>query len=75
MVQAMIACSGANMLDIRNQPSIEIVDTYTKSGKHLGTVAKTLGGDIIWEEGRTPIKDVVFFGDCGTFAPRVRETE
>jgi hypothetical protein len=48
-------------VDIRNEPSIEIVDTYdVKSGWHLGSVCKTQDGRIIWEEGRTPSKDVVF---------------
>lgn len=45
-------------IDIRNEPCVIITDTYTKGGTHLKSVCKTQGGRIIWEEGRTPAKDV-----------------
>lgn len=47
-------------VDIRDQAYFEVVDTYTKDGRHLGSVAKTPDGRIVWEEGRMPSKDVCF---------------
>lgn len=46
--------------DIRNEPSIEIVDTYTKEGQHLGRVFKTHDGKIFDAEGPDSSKDVCF---------------
>ena len=47
-------------VDIRNYPYIDVVDIYTKDGTHLSSVAKTPDGKIVWDEGRTPSKDVAF---------------
>lgn len=47
-------------LDIRNQPSINIVDTYAKSGKHLGRKISTEDGRVVEEEGPNSNRDVVF---------------
>ena len=49
------------MDDLRSMSHINIVDTYNrKSGEHLKSVCTSPNGDIIWEEGRTPSKDVFF---------------
>lgn len=47
--------------DPRTVSYINIVDTYNrKTGEHLKSVCTSPSGDTIWEEGRTPAKDVVF---------------
>ena len=51
------------VIDIRTQPSVTITDTYTKQGKHLGSVCKTEEGRIVYEEGPSSSKDVCFFPD------------
>ena len=46
--------------DIRNMSYVQITDTYNrKTGEHLRSVCTPPSGDIIWDEGRTPSKDVV----------------
>lgn len=49
--------------DIRDYSYIDVVDLYTKEGKHLSSTAKTQDGNIVWEEGRLPSKDVTFAFD------------
>jgi len=49
-----------NVVDIRNEPCLNVVDTYTKSGQHLGSIATTEDGRVVWEEGRIPSRDVCF---------------
>ena len=47
--------------DIRDMSYVQITDTYNrKTGEHLKSVCTSPNGDIIWEEGRTSAKDVVF---------------
>lgn len=47
--------------DPRTVSYINIVDTYNrKTGEHLKSVCTTPSGDVVWEEERTPSKDVVF---------------
>jgi hypothetical protein len=46
--------------DIRNVSYINVVDTYTRSGIHLKSVAKTEDGDIVWERDRIPSRDICF---------------
>ena|SRR5271166_3269060 len=48
------------MIDIRNEPSLTIVDIYTKDGTHLKRTISTESGQVVSEEGRDPSKDVVF---------------
>ena len=46
--------------DIRD-PHAQITDTYNwKTGEHLKSVCTSPTGDIIWEEGRIPSKDLFF---------------
>ena len=48
-------------VDVRNLAHVQITDTYNrKTGEHLKSVCTTPSGDTIWEEGRTPSKDMVF---------------
>lgn len=47
-------------IDIAKQPSITIVDLYTKEGKHLKRTMSTEDGTIISEEGPDPGKDIAF---------------
>lgn len=44
-------------MDIRNEPSITITDTHTKSGQHLKSVLSTEDGTILEESGPNPNKD------------------
>jgi hypothetical protein len=53
-------------MDIRNESYINVVDIYTKDGTHLSSRATTQNGEIVWEEGRQPGKDVVMI-DPGSF--------
>lgn len=46
--------------DIRREPCINVVDTYTKSGRHLKSIARTESGEIVWERERIPSRDIVF---------------
>ena len=48
-------------VDIRQYPYIEIVETYTRSGTHLGEVCKTPDGRVVWESGPDPSKDKKLF--------------
>ena len=48
--------------DLRDMSYVQITDTYNrKTGEHLKSVCTSPNGDTIWEEGRTPSKDVAFF--------------
>lgn len=48
-------------MDIRNEPYVTITDTYNqKTGEHLKSTCLTASGDLIWEEGPTPSKNVFF---------------
>ena len=48
-------------IDIRNLSHAQITDTYNwKTGEHLKSVCTSPTGDIIWEEGRIPSKDLFF---------------
>ena len=47
-------------IDIRKESSINVVDFYTMSGRHLGSKATTEDGRIVWEDGRQPGKDMCF---------------
>ena len=46
--------------DPRTSSYVNIVDTYAKSGEHLKSVCTSPNGDIIWDKGRIPSKDMVF---------------
>jgi hypothetical protein len=48
-------------IDLRTLPYVNIVDRYTKEGKHLSERATTPDGMVLWESGRKPSKDVKFF--------------
>ncbi len=49
------------MTDIRDMSYVQITDTYNrKTGEHLRSLCTSPTGEIIWEEGQTPSKDVVF---------------
>jgi len=52
-------------IDVRTVSYIEIKDLYTKDGKHQSSVAKTPSGEVVWEEGRNPRKDVNWFQVSG----------
>ena len=49
------------MIDVRQYSYVEIVETYTRSGTHLGEVCKTPDGEVIWESGPNPAKDNKIF--------------
>ena len=46
-------------MDIRKESYINVVDIYTKNGKHLSSKATTQSGEVVWEEGPQAAKDVV----------------
>lgn len=46
--------------DWRKEPSVTVVDIYTRSGHHLRSYFKLSSGRIIYEEGRQSCKDVGF---------------
>lgn len=48
-------------MDIRNEPSLTITDTYTKSGQHLKSVLSTEDGTILEESGPNLNKDFVIY--------------
>ena len=52
-------------MDNRNDPYIDVVDIYTKDGTHLSSRATAPSGEVVWEEGRQPIKDVVMIDTNG----------
>lgn len=60
--------------DPRSVSHVNIVDTYTKSGKHLNTVCTSPGGDVIWMEGRKPSKDICFVDYLKPHWERFNET-
>lgn len=50
-------------IDIRNKPCVEIVDLYSKDGKHVSSTCKAQDGRVIWHELANPNKDIAPFVD------------
>lgn len=47
-------------VDYGTAPAVILTETYSRDGKHLGTVVKSEDGTVLYEEGPRDSKDTIF---------------